>query len=372
MGVVLNPTEQLRGASDFSVITVGGSNGAAAPAIAGVTGDFADSLLDATARFDAATGEVIVTANFGMGHLATAAVSTTAMAQNWWSQTAGSYDKRNMHRLAGANEAGLSVWGAAFHEDGTVKPANGLQDTSFDQKLSGLQTGIAWTVDVGDGSFSLNPMFAYGDARASQNANLGSATGDAWAYGLNASYVLGNGLYFDATWQAMTMDVDFRTPGTLSGATGETDADADGFTVETGYPVRLESGLTFAPQLQYTYVDTELDDFTSSDGVYDLAGMSGKSSLLRAGVSVFRTFETDNGSVTPVANVDYLDETDGEGWLVSNGVSFQNDTSGSGYRVELGLAGRYKGWDITGRVGLTDTTVFDQALSTHVNVRYRW
>jgi outer membrane autotransporter protein len=277
-----------------------------------------------------------------------------------------------MQRLAGARDSGLSAWGSAFHEEGTVEPANGLQDTSFDQKLSGLQSGIEWTVDAGDGSFSVSPMFTYGDARASMNANVGSATGDAWAYGLNASYTLGNGLYFDATWQTMAMDVDFRTPGTFAGATGATDADADGFTFETGYPVRLASGLTLAPQLQYTYVDTELDDFASSDGTYALSAMSGRSSLLRAGVSIFRTFETANGSVTPVANVDYLDELDGETWLRSNDVTFTNDTSGSGYRVELGLAGRYKGWDITGRVGLTDTEVFEQSLSTHVNFRYRW
>jgi len=372
MGLVLNPTQQFRGETSFSVITVEGENGADAPLIAGVTGRFADSLLGAEASFDAATGEVLVTARFGMGHMATAAVSTTAMAQNWWSQTAGSYDKRNMHRMAGAKDTGLSVWGTAFHEEGTVEPANGLQDTSFDQKLSGLQSGIQWAIDVGDGSFSVSPMFTYGDARASLNANIGSATGDAWAYGLNASYVMGNGLYLDATWQTMTMDVDFRTPGTLSSATGSTDADADGFTFETGYPVRLASGLTFVPQLQYNYVDTELDDFSSSDGTYALSAMSGKSSLLRAGVSVFKTFETKNGSVTPVANVDYLDELDGESWLRSNGVTFANDTSGSGYRVELGLAGRYNGWDITGRVGLTDSSVLQQSLSTNVNVRYRW
>ena len=74
--------------------------------------------------------------------------------------------------------------------------------------------------DVGGGSFSVSPMFSYGDARASQNANLGSATGDALAYGLNANYVLENGLYVDATWQKMTMEVDFRTPGTSSSALG--------------------------------------------------------------------------------------------------------------------------------------------------------
>ena len=55
----------------------------------------------------------------------------------------------------------------------------------------------------------------------------------------------------------------------------------------------MKSGLTLAPQLQYASVTVDLDDFTTSDGVYALSGLGGKHSLLRAGLSVFKTFETD-------------------------------------------------------------------------------
>jgi len=340
--------------------------------VAGVTGGFADSLLDATASFDEASGQVLVTATFGMGHMATAAASSTTMAQHWWMQSAGSFEKRNMHRLAGANDTGLSVWGSAFHDEGTISPDNALQDAGFDQKLSGLQTGIQWTQDLGGGSFSVSPMFSYGDARASQNANLGSATGDAMAYGLNANYVLKNGLYFDATWQKSTMEVDFRTPGTQSSALGDTDADGDGFNVEMGYAYKLKSGLTLAPQVQYGDVKVDLDDFSSSDGTYDFSDVGGRLSLLRAGLSVFKTFETKNGSITPLADLNYLYATEGDSELFSNGVWFANDTTGSGYSAEFGLAGRYKAWDISGRVGLADTSASEHMLSTNVTVRYRW
>ncbi len=372
MGIVINPTEQFRGETEISVITVGGENGAGVPVVAGVTGGFADSLLDATARFDEASGQVLVTATFGMGHMATAAASATTMAQHWWMQSAGSFENRNMHRLAGANDTGLSVWGSAFHDEGTISPDNTLQDASFDQKLSGLQTGIQWTQDLGGGSFSVSPMFSYGDARASQNANLGSATGDAMAYGLNANYVLENGLYFDATWQKSTIEVDFRTPGTQSSALGETDADGDGFNVEMGYAYKLKSGLTLAPQVQYGDVKVDLDDFASSDGTYDFSDVGGRLSLLRAGLSVFKTFETKNGSITPLADLNYLYATEGDSELFSNGVWFANDTTGSGYSAQFGLAGRYKAWDISGRVGLADTSASEHMLSTNVTVRYRW
>ena len=116
----------------------------------------------------------------------------------------------------------------------------------------------------------------------------------------------------------------------------------------------------------------DIDDFTSSDDVYAFSGMSGKHSLLRAGVSMFKTFETTHGSITPLLDVSYLDAMDGDSTISSNGIVFGNDTSGSGYRAELGIAGRYKDWDITGRVGLADTTAIKSALSTNLTVRYRW
>ena len=214
MSVVLNPTEQLSGETSFTVITVDGENNADAPVIAGVTGNFADSLLDAEVNYSEETGEVSVTARFGMGHMATSASAATTMAQNWWMQSIGSFDKRNLQQLAGLEDAGVSAWATVFQEEGSVAPSNDLQDVSFDQKLTGVQTGIEWQGNVGGGTFNIGPMFSYGNASANQNANISSAMGDATAYGLNAGYRFNNGLYLNATWQQMAMAIDFRTPGT--------------------------------------------------------------------------------------------------------------------------------------------------------------
>ena len=87
---------------------------------------------------------------------------------------------------------------------------------------------------------------------------------------------------------------------------------------------------------------------------------------------MFKTFETSNGSITPLVDLSYLDAMDGDSELASNGITFDNDSSGSGYRAEIGVAGRYKGWDITGRVGFADTTAIKSALSSNLTVRYRW
>ncbi len=372
MTVVLNPTGQMRGETRITIMTIDGENLADDPVIAGVTGIYADSLQNAEVGYSAQTGEVFVTASFGMGHMATSAVSATTMAQNWWMHSAGSLDERNLQQLAGLENAGISAWASVFHEEGTVTPDNEFQDASFDQKLSGLQTGVEWSRAFAGGTFGLGAMFSQGDASANMNANLASARGDASAYGLGANYRHGRGFYVNATWQSMTMDVDFRAPGTFSNATGTTEAEGDGFSAEIGYAHKLSSGLTLAPQVQYATVDVEMDDFTSSDDVYVLSGLGGKHSLLRAGISVFKTFETTNGSITPIAELSYLDVMDGESGIASNGVSFATDTSGSGYQFELGIAGRYKAWDISGRLGMADTSATDQSLSTNLTVRYRW
>jgi outer membrane autotransporter protein len=294
------------------------------------------------------------------------------MAQNWWLQSVESFDKRNMHKLSGATDTGFAVWSSAFHEEGTLDPDNPLQDASFDQKVSALQAGVQWTGEVGGGSFSVSPVFSYGDAQANPNANVASAKGHVTAYGLNANYRFAQGLYVDASWHSMSMDTDLRTPGTASNAKASTDAKGDGFNLETGYTYRLKSGLTLVPQVQYSSVDVELDDFVSSDGTYRFTEVGGTASLLRAGMLVHKTFETEHGFITPLADLNYLYGSDGDSKLRSNGVQFANDTSGSGYRAEFGVAGRYKAWDVTGRVGVTETSVSDYLLSTNIAVRYRW
>ena len=215
-----------------------------------------------------------MTARFGMGHMATSVTSATSMAQHWWMQSVGSLDKRDMQQLAGLQDSGLSVWAGVFHEEGSVDPSNDLQDVSFDQKLSGMQAGIEWKGDVGGGTFSVGPMYSYGNASANQNANLASG----------ASFRLRPERRLSLRQRAVperrvAADGDgnrFPDARDVVDAIGSTDAEGDGFNVELGYTHKLNSGLTLAPQLQYASVTVDLDDFTSSDGVYALSGLGGQ------------------------------------------------------------------------------------------------
>ena len=304
--------------------------------------------------------------------MATAANAATTMAQNWWLQAIGSYERRNPIIHAGAKREGLSVWATAFQDVGDLEPGNELQDVSFNQQLIGTQAGLTFTKEVGGASLSIGPMIAYGRAKAKLDVNNSRATGDGLAYGVNGN-VRYKGFYVDAAWQALKMDVDLSAPETASGATGATDATGSGFNVEAGYAHKLKSGLTLAPQVQYATVDIDLDDFASSDGAYALTEVGGKASLLRAGVTMFKTFENDNGSVTPLLALSYVNSAGaGDSHLLSNGVRFANDTEGAGYKAEFGINSAYKKWDIGVRVGIGDTSKSTPSLSSNLALRYLW
>ena len=186
-----------------------------------------------------------------------------------------------------------------------MQPGNDLQDVSFNQQLLGTQIGLSFAKEVRGARISIGPMFSYGQAKAKLEANKSQSTGNGWAYGVNGTVRVG-GFYVDAIWQKLAMDVDFSTPNSLSGADGKTNAKGSGFNVEAGYAYKLKSGLTLAPQLQYAMVKVDLDDVATSDGAYALTEIGGKASLLRAGVTLSKSFETPNGSVTPLAALSFV------------------------------------------------------------------
>ena len=176
----------------------------------------------------------------------------------------------------------------------------------------------------------------------------------------------------DATYQRMQATVNFKTPQIATEAAGESKLTGQGFDFEVGYAYNLKSGLIVEPQLQFNHVSMDLDDFASDDAVYGLTDITGKSSTLRAGVGVYKVFATPNGSITPLASLSYLNALDGESSLSSNGVEFVSDTSGSGYRGELGVVGRYKAWDLDGRIGVMKTAASGTIFQPSLTVRYSW
>ena len=94
------PGRAAQGQVEIRPINIGGTNGADVIKVAGVTGVYAESLLGSEAHYDAATGDIVINAIFGMGHLATAVTAATTMTQNWWLQSVGSYERRNPITLA--------------------------------------------------------------------------------------------------------------------------------------------------------------------------------------------------------------------------------------------------------------------------------
>jgi outer membrane receptor protein involved in Fe transport len=233
-----------------------------------------------------------------------------------------------------------------------------------------MQAGVQWSHDIAGGRVSVSPMFTYGTVEANLHANTSSSRGHPWALGLNANYVTDGGIYVDATYQHMSMDVDLKTPGTATGAKGDTKIKGQGFNLEAGYSHKLKNGLTIEPQLQLTHTKVDMDDFSSSDDIYQLSDIDGKSTTLRAGVSVYKVFETDNGSITPLASLSYINALKGKTQLASNGVDFDSDTSGAGYKAEIGLLGRYHAWDFAGKLAVSNTSATGSILQPSFTARY--
>jgi len=369
IGVIINPVEQLKGEVEWRPITINGTNDAELIELFSVTGLYADSFLDGEAVYDAATGDIVINATFGLGHMGTAANAAAVSAGNWLTGTLSSYGHRNIHAYTGRKGEGLAMWGYAFQDEGRINPDSDLQDLSFSEISTGLQAGVQWSQDVWGGRVSVSPMFTYGTVEANLRANNSSSRGHPWAVGLNANYAQDNGLYVDATYQRMRMDVDLKTH-TMTNATGEAKVDGQGFNLEAGYSYKLSSGIMLEPQLQLTHTKVDFDDFSSSDGIYSLTDIDGKSTTLRAGLSVYKVFDTDNGSITPMASLSYLNALDGKTQLASNGVDFDSDTSGSGYKAEIGLLGRYQAWDFAGKLGVSNTSATGSILQPSMTVRY--
>ncbi len=370
IGVILNPVEQLKGAVEFRPINIKGTNGADVIEVAGASGIYADSLIGSEAHYEASTGDVVINATFGLGHMGTAANAAAVSAQNWLTGSLSSFGDRNIHAYTGRKGDGLAVWGYAFQDEGEIRPDSDLQDLSFRQITSGLQAGVQWTKDVSGGRVSVSPMFTYGTAEANLIANTASSRSHPWAVGLNANYVMDGGLYVDATYQRMKMDVDLKTPGTITQATGETSIDGQGFNLEAGYSHKLKSGLVLEPQLQLTHTKIDVDDFASSDGIYNLTDIDGKATTVRAGLSVYKVFETNSGSITPLASLSYLNTLNGDTELASNGVGFDSDTSGMGYQAEIGVLGRHYAWDFGAKLGFSNTEATGSILQPSLHVRY--
>jgi len=369
IGVVVNLLDPFKGDLTFAPIHIDGSNGADLLEVAGASGFYADSFVGGEAHFDQASGDVIVTATFGMGHMATAANAAAIGAQNWLSGSLSSYGHRNIQAYTGRKGEGLAVWGYAFQDEGRIHPDSDLQELSFSEISSGFQAGVQWSQDIAGGRVSVSPMFTYGTVEANLRVNNSSSRGHPWAVGLNANYAQENGLYVDATYQRMRMDVDFKTH-TITNATGETKVDGQGFNLEAGYSHKLKSGLTIEPQLQLTHTNVDMGDFASSDGIYNFSDVNGKATTLRAGLSAYKMFETANGSITPMASLSYLGAFNGKTELVSNGLDFDSDISGSGYKAEIGLLGRYMAWDFAGKLGVSNTSATGSILQPSLTVRY--
>lgn len=372
LNLVLTPTEQLKGKSQVLIyeaeageepnsaaITITGENNSEGFEVAGFGGEYALTILDSEMVQDE-QGNWVLDMTTGLAPSGAAASSIPYLASNFWHHSVGNY----MTRRAGTAE-GLSVWGSGFNTETDAMVSSDVegQELSFSQILAGAQIGAGYKSK----NVAASIFMGTGSADGSQEVSHSEAKLNTRHFGLSVSYAEEN-FYADFVYQTLNFDARINA----SGSEGATDGTVKGFSLEGGYKYALESGLVVMPQLQYSSVELEVDDFAESAGTffygYNLEG----SKRTRLGLNLHKSFSIKEGTLMPYATLSWVDNQGGEQELLSNGVAFGTDLSGSGYQIDAGLNANVNDWVVNTGIGVIDGDAEASGISVHFSLNYNW
>jgi len=363
--VAMNVTDQGKGANTTdAILTVNGEQNVDSVILAGLGGDFADTILEAEMQQDG-NGNWVIAYTAGLSDLGAAASSVSHLAESFWMRTASAFfdSERSSNIGESSRVKGLHAWSTMFHTDSDMESRGDVkgQDLAYSQLLSNHMAGATYNTKLGDSWLSISPMVGKGYADGNQLAQQSSAALDTETLAVNATFSL-NSFYASAMMQQV--DFDARVRG--NGAAGSTSGKAHGFSLEGGWTYLLESGIAMTSFAQWDDVKVELDAFTASNANYDYAYDLGNSKRARAGVSLRKSFKLADGFASPYAtfsatNINNANNHD----LYSNGVRFGSDVAGTGYGIDFGVDGKYKLWTIKSGLGVHTGDTDKNGLSGH-------
>jgi outer membrane autotransporter protein len=267
---------------------------------------------------------------------------------------------------------GLSIWGRAFADNGTVYPKHVAGnfgqggDFSFDQRNSGQEVGV----DYGFSDQFIVGLLV-GKAHATQrlsSGDTGSTKLDGNTSGVYGTWISPSGFYLDLSYRHMSFDAKLNS---IAGET-RTHGTANAFNLEAGYAWTLGNGFKIEPQLQYTRT-TVGDVDTLSGALTGFTPDGGASSRGRLGVAVRKSFEAGGRVWTPYGAISAVREFDGENAYSINGNFFgTTSTQGTSALVEGGLNVQTGNLSVFGGVSWQDGGALDSVVGGQVGVRYSW
>jgi hypothetical protein len=279
------------GATEF---TLAGANVANTPHGGAIEKGFIEYQL----AFDAANSNVLLVSAPGVAAVEMGGVM--AGMQNLWHMTAqGAEDRMDALRQTHADHADrTSVWGrlsyGEFHRDNALS-VNGLSyDTSYNQTMEGIETGIDHVVSKdADSSLVLGALFAYDTSRLHFKADADKVRYTAWDFGIYASYV--NGPWFA---NLLAKDDSTRVKFDFPNVPGidKRDGNSFGSKLTAGGHFMADS-IDLEPQASLAYVRSTLSDVDVPGTNFDFD--SGTSFRGTVGVRVSTNLARETSNVQP-------------------------------------------------------------------------
>ncbi|WP_346838087.1 autotransporter outer membrane beta-barrel domain-containing protein [Microbulbifer sp. SAOS-129_SWC] len=365
--VGMNVLDQGKGQQTAEILTVNGEQKLDNVVLAGLGGDFADTIVNAEMQQDA-NGNWVIAYTSGLSNLGAAASSVSHLAEGFWMRSATAF--QDSERAVNASEygrvAGFQMWTTGFHTDSDVDSQGDVagQKLGFTQLLSGSMVGATYSTKLGGSWLSVSPIVGYGSADGSQMEQQSSSALNTKSLALSGTWSMAD-FYASAIYQK----VDFDAFVSAAGSRGNTSGKAHGFSLEAGWNYVLDSGIALTPFAQWNDVKVEMDAFTSSDGNFDYAYDLGNSKRARLGMNLSKSFKFSDGVVMPYATVSVLDTQNANNHdLYSNGVAFSSDVSGQGFNLDFGVDGRFSTWSVKGGLGVHSGDVDKNGLSASFSI----
>ena len=356
------------------MLIVNGEQNADDMVFGGVGGAFADTVLEAE-MIQNAEGQWVISWTQGLSDLGAAANSVSHLSESLWLQSAGNFNQRQGNQLGGEAAIGegqivWKTWANTLHSGSDMEVAGELaqQNLAFSQQIGGMQFGTTMTMGVAGGRLSVSPIVGVVSADGNQVEQQSHAAVDATTYALNANWA-NEQFYVDGLYQVMDLDADIRAQD----SNGSTSGDGAGFSVEGGWNFRTDSGLVVTPQVQYSRLWVDLEDFSSSDGNFTYGYDLGENAETRLGVNLAKSFKMAEGYAMPYATLSAVDYSSSDNHnVIANDVGFASDASGSGFQIDLGVNGQFREWFFKGGVGVHNGDVDQNGIGAHFSVNRAW
>ncbi|WP_226664337.1 hypothetical protein [Microbulbifer aggregans] len=366
--IAMNAVDQGKGAlTTGPVLSVNGDTDVASVDLASVGGVFADTILSAELREDD-NGNWVIDYTSGLSDLGAAASSVSHLAESFWLRSSSAFF--DGERAANGSETGrtegLHAWSSIFSSNSDMESQGDVagQDLSFTQSLGGQVAGATYSTKLGEHWLSVSPMVGLGTADGSQLAQSSNAKLDTKTYAITGSWSMSD-FYANAMYQVVDFDANVRAHDSMASTSGQ----AHGFSLEAGWTYLSESGIALTPFAQWDDVKMEIDAFTSSDGAFDYAYDLGNSKRARLGLNLRKSFSVSEGFAMPYATFSVVDHiTNDIHDLHSNGVAFNSDVSGNGFKLDFGVDGKYKLWTFKSGLGVHGGDTDNNGISGHVGV----